>query len=289
MAPSRIAILGPGGVGGLLGGVLARAGHDVVCVASPSTARILAGRGLVVRSAIFGDFTVPVAAVTTLSEPVDACLVTVKATTLVQALQRLPADELGSAVVVPFLNGLDHVSLLRGHYPAATVAAATISVESTRVASGVIEHTSPFANIEIAGATRVAVTLRDAGLSVVERDDERTVLWRKLSLLAPLALLTTSAGAPIGRVREQHDRLLHDVVREVVAVARADGADVDEDHPLQFLRSAPAAMKSSMQRDAEAGRPIELDAIGGAVVRAARRLDVAVPATETLVSQIAAA
>lgn len=285
----RVAVLGPGGVGGLLAALLARAGHDVVCVASDSTAEALSRQGLTLHSKAFGDVDMPMRAVTEMSNPVDVCLVTVKATALPPALDRLPPSVVGGALVVPFLNGLDHMELLRQRYPAATVVASTVSVESTRVAPGVIEHTSPFADVYMAGADAFASVLRDAGPPVTVLPDEKTVLWRKLALLAPLALLTSYAEAPIGEVRARHDALLRDVVREVGCVARADGAAVQDETALQFLYAAPDAMKSSMQRDVEAGRPYELDAIGGAVVRAARRHSIAVPATEQLVKAISEA
>jgi len=282
----HIAVLGPGGVGGLLGGLLSRAGHDVEFVATPATAAALNGHGLSVHSRVFGDFTVPARAVESLAKPVDACLVTVKATGLDAARERVSPAAVSGAVVVPFLNGLDHLAVLRNRYPRADVVAATISVEATRVSPGVIEHTSPFANVEIAGADEFAAVLRASGPPVSVVDGERQVLWRKLARLAPLALLTSYAEAPIGVVRDRYADLLRDVVQEVATVARADGADVSDDDALQFLLAAPAAMKSSMQRDIESGRSFELDAIGGAVLRAAERHEVEAPSTRRLVEAI---
>ena len=146
----RFAVLGPGGVGGLLAALLARGGASVTCLAGPSTTQAIATSGIRVESARFGDFVAPVTAAERLSEPVDVCLVTVKATQLVGALDRLPPDVVGSALIVPLLNGVEHVELLRQHYPDATVVAATIRVESSRTAPGVIRHDSPFVNVELA-------------------------------------------------------------------------------------------------------------------------------------------
>src|SRR3954467_2455037 len=79
----RFAVLGPGGVGGLLAALLARSGSAVTCLAGASTTQAIATSGIRVESARFGDFVAPVAAAEQLSEPVDVCLVTVKATQLV--------------------------------------------------------------------------------------------------------------------------------------------------------------------------------------------------------------
>lgn len=295
-APSTsVAVLGPGGVGGLLAGLLARTGAAVTCVAGQSTAEALAHDGIRVESARFGDFTVPVSAAERLPEPADVVLITVKATQLEEALERLPADVVGSALIVPLLNGVDHLSLLRERYPDATVVPATIRVESTRVAPGVIRHGSPFVTVELAeddgsatAVRRFAGELERAGVTVKVSDDAATVMWSKLTFLATLALLTTAAQATAGEVREQRRDDLVVMVGEVAAVARAEGAQVAAGDVVAFFDGIPAGMKSSMQRDAETGRKLELDAIGGAVVRAAGRHGIPVPVTSRYVEQLRA-
>ncbi len=295
LAGLRVAVLGPGGVGGLLAGLLARAGATVTCLAGADTAAALDRQGLRIDSGRYGKFTVPVRAAERLSEPVDVCLVTVKATQLGTAAQRVPGDVLGGALVVPLLNGVEHLALLRQRYPRAAVVAGTIRVESTRVAPAQIRHDSPFAFIELAAGhelrervERLADALQQAGLDVRVGDDEGAILWGKLNFLAPLALLTTDEDAPAGVVRERRRQDLVAVIAEVAAVARAEGAPADEHGVLQFFDQVPASMQSSMQRDAAAGRPTELDAIGGAVVRAAARHGLSVPVTAGLVDGLRA-
>jgi 2-dehydropantoate 2-reductase len=289
------AVVGAGGVGGLLGAVLARAGHRVVYVARPDTATTLNSGGLSVRSAQFGEFRMPATAVPRLAGPADVCLVAVKATSLDAALAGVPARALGEGLVLPLLNGVEHMAVLRARFPAAQVVAGAIRVESTRVAAGRIEHTSPFCLIEVASDTAprervdaLAAQLRQAGLDVTVRDHETALLWDKLAFLAPLALLTTHADAPAGVVREQRRADLETVIGEVAAVARAAGARVDPATILGMFDRVPAGMKSSMQRDAEANRPTELDAIGGAVLRAARRFGIDTPVTARLVEDLRA-
>jgi 2-dehydropantoate 2-reductase len=295
LAGLRVAVLGPGGVGGLLAGLLARAGASVTCLAGADTAAAIDRQGLRIDSGRFGNFTVPVRTAERLSEPVDVCLVTVKATQLDAALERLPSEVLGGALVVPLLNGVEHVALLRQRYPRAAVVAATIRVESTRMAPAQIRHDSPFASIELAAghglrerADQLAHALEQAGVDVRLGDDENAILWGKLNFLAPLALLTTDEGAPAGVVRERRRQDLVAVVNEVAAVARADGAPADAQSVLQFFDQVPASMQSSMQRDAAAGRPTELDAIGGAVIRRAAGHGIPVPVTARLVEQLRA-
>jgi 2-dehydropantoate 2-reductase len=297
VAQSRwsVAVVGPGGVGGLVGAVLSRAGHAVVYVARPETAAVLNSSGMSVRSAQFGDFDVPARAVSRLAGPVGMCVIAVKATDLEPALDAVPPALLGDGLVLPLLNGVEHMGAVRARFPAPQVVAGAIRVESTRVATGRIEHTSPFCWVEVASDTAphdrveaLADQLRGAGLDVTVRDREAAVLWEKLALLAPLALLTTTAGAPVGAIREERRAELEAVVGEVAAVAGAAGAPVDPAAVLAMVDRAPAGLKSSMQRDAEAHRPTELDAIGRAILRAAQRYGVQTPVTTRIVDDLQA-
>ncbi|MGW3443086.1 ketopantoate reductase family protein [Streptomyces sp. NPDC001076] len=288
-----VAVLGPGGVGGLLAALLSRAGHRVLCLSGEETARTLRTTGIHIRSAQFGEFTAPVDADTALREPVDACLITVKATALDAALTRIPPAALGDALLVPFLNGVEHPALLRTHYAPDRVAPSVIRVESTRTAPGVIEHTSPFAEIDLAGAKvprprleALAEALTAAGPATRVQEDETTALWAKMAFLAPFALLTTCYALPLGEARTRHREELASLVAETAAVSRACGAPVDPAQALARYDAFPPATKSSMQRDAEAGRPLELDAIGGALLRAADRHGVPVPVTARIVREL---
>jgi 2-dehydropantoate 2-reductase len=288
-----VAVLGPGGVGGLLAALLARRGDRVTCLAPPATAAHLAANGLELRSLALGDVRVAVEAATRLDHPVDVCFVTVKAAQLGAAVEAVPAEALGDGLVVPLLNGIDHVAWLRGRYPPDQVVAGTIRVESTRVGPGVIEHASPFAVVELAAgkAPRARVEelgarLAETGLDVTVRDDEATTLWSKLAVLAPIALVTTWTAAPFGEARAGHRDELAAVTHEIAGAARADGVELDPAAILAILDQLPDGMRSSMQKDAAAGRPIELDAIGGTILRAADRAGTQAPVTARLVADL---
>ncbi len=288
-----VAVLGPGGIGGLLAALLSRAGHRVICLAGDETAAALRTSGIHVRSGVFGDFTARVEADTELREPVDACLITVKATTLDAALARIPATAPGDALLVPFLNGVEHPATLRARYRPDRVAPAVIRAESTRVAPGEIEHTSPFAEIDLAGDTvpydlldTLAQALDAAGPTTRVAPDETAALWAKMSFLAPFALLTTLHALPLGDVRTRHREELTALVTETAAVSSANGGPTDPAQALARYDAFPPGTKSSMQRDAEAGRPLELDAIGGALLRAAERHGVPVPVATRVVQEL---
>jgi 2-dehydropantoate 2-reductase len=289
----RIAVLGPGGVGGLLAALLARAGNDVVCLAGEATTDAIRSHGLRIRSVQYGEFTAAVAADTALRGPVDACFVTVKHASLAAALERVAPAALGDGLLVPLLNGVEHPAELRRRYPPELVAPAAIRVEATKAGPGVIEHTSPFTEVDLASATAkrdrlddLAATLVTAGVTARVTDDETATLWSKLAFLAPMALLTTRYRATIGELRTDRRDELIAVIGESCAVARAHGAPADPDAMLARFEAFGAGSKSSMLRDAEAGRPLEIDAIGGGLIRAAAAHGIGVPLIRALVADL---
>lgn len=285
----RIAVLGAGAVGGMLGVLLAQAGHDVTVLASDRTSTAINVAGLTLRSGRYGEIAARVPARPWLCGPVDTLFVAVKSPDLLAALARVPAALVEGAAVVPLLNGVDHVPLLRAVFPRAEVVPMTVAVEATRVAPGVVEHLSPFADYAHSAEVRdvdPGGLLRGAGLDVdSSAPDEATLLWRKLCFLGPFALLTTRAREPIGPARTARPDLLDALVEEAVAAATAAGAGVDGSAVRARLGGMPATMRSSMLKDAEAGAVLELDAVAGPILRAAPD---GAPVTHGVVAEIAA-
>ncbi|MEV8509982.1 ketopantoate reductase C-terminal domain-containing protein [Actinoplanes sp. NPDC051475] len=120
------------------------------------------------------------------------------------------------------------------------------------------------------------------------REDPVAMLWDKLAFLAPFALATARRDAPIGPVRDKDRSGLLALVADTVPVARAHGALATEESVLAFLDGLPDTMTSSLHRDLDAGLASELDAIGGAVLRAAARLDLPVPTVAEYIASITA-
>jgi 2-dehydropantoate 2-reductase len=285
-------ILGAGGVGGLIGAVLAKAGEDVtLIVREQALTQHPAGIAL---DSTFGKFAVPVSLAAKVDRPLDVLWITVKATQLASALDSVPAGAQVRAVV-PLLNGIDHVQLLRRRFGQsdARVIPATIAVESERAAPGVIVHRSPWVRLNAASSGRQILEspfqeFRNFGFECNFIDNETTLLWSKLVFLAPIALSTTAAAAPIGDVIKDPVRKarLEDCVREACAVANAEGADLDANVPLANIGKLPPQMRSSMQKDVAAGRQPELDAIAGPILRGAEKHGLQAPGTRGLMEEI---
>src|SRR4051812_44448182 len=119
---TSVAILGPGGVGGFVAGALCRAGMPVTVVARESTAEVIAREGIHLESVRLGaEFKARPRAVARLDEPVDFLVVATKSTALAASLERVAAEP---RMVVPLLNGLDHLQVLRERFGGDRVAAA---------------------------------------------------------------------------------------------------------------------------------------------------------------------
>jgi 2-dehydropantoate 2-reductase len=295
-------------VGGLLAAALERAGTPAIVVAREPTAAVIAEQGLQVQSVTLGEFLTRPHAVSVLEEPVDGLIVATKAGGLRPALERVAVEP---GLVLPLLNGLDHLGVLRERFAPDTVLAGTIRVESDRPAPGVIVHTSPFLLVDMAprasggppasgrgnGAGQVArermgalaQVLTDAGVGVRVGESEAQVMWSKLVRLNALACTTSAYDTLLGEIRDT-PRLRADLdgaIEEGCAAARAEGAEgVDPAKAKAELDAAHATLGSSMQRDIAAGRVPELDAIPGSVIRASARHALPCPTIERLVAMI---
>jgi len=290
MTALRHAILGVGGVGGLMAACLARLG-DPITVVLRGEALATYPKQLKLESP-FGNFSVPVARSAEVP-PVDVLWIAVKATQL-DALAALTHPESVGAIV-PLLNGINHLDFLRSKYGHEKVIAATIAVESERVAPGHIIHRSPFARLSVSSAGRplLAATLdqlQKMGFECRFVEDEPTLMWTKIVFLAPIALATTAFNQPVGGVMSNPSRKAEweACVRESCAVALAEGAEVDADAVFAGASKLPYDMRSSMQKDVERGNRPELDAIAGPIIRAGDRLGIEIVATKRLLSAVAA-
>ena len=250
-----------------------------------------------------GDFLARPEARSSAVETPDVLIVATKAVGLEEALERV--EGIGEPdLVLPLLNGLDHLAVLRRRFSTQSVLAGAIRVESDRSEPGVIVHSSPFLLIDMAardpsrGASLQALgdELERAdfpvrlGYPITDRS-EAEVMWSKLVRLNALACTTSAHDKLLGEIRDT-PRLRAELVgaiEEACAVAQAEGAsEIVPERAVQELERAHATLGSSMQRDIAAGREPELDAIPGAVLRAASRHGLECPTIEALVREIRA-
>ncbi len=283
------AILGAGGIGGLIGASLAHSGAPVTMVVRPESLR--AHPHQLRLESLFGNITASVSIAADVP-PCDVLWLTVKATQLEPALRAI-TNPSSVRTIVPLLNGIDHIASLRQKYGQEKIVPGTIAVESERVAPGHIIHRSPFArlNVHSSGQALLAQTLerlQKLGFECKFIPDEPTLMWGKLVFLAPFALTSTASDQTTGVILSDPKwrQLGLGCIRETCAVGVAEGAKLNADMVIAGVLKMPGNMRSSMQKDVEQGRPPELDAIAGPIVKGAQRHGIPIPATQELVAAV---
>jgi 2-dehydropantoate 2-reductase len=288
----RIAVFGVGGVGGYFGGRLAQTGEDVVFIARGAHLQALQTHGLRVES-VLGDFVVqPVQAT---DDPthvgvVDAVLVGVKAWQVSEVAEAMRPLVGPTTCVVPLQNGVEAPGQLAAVLGASQVVGGLCGLASFVVAPGHIRHAAaePFVkfgeldNRPSARLDHLRHTFVRAGVTTEIPSDIQRELWMKFLFITPCSGLGALTRSPIGiwrsvpEARQMSEQAMH----EVLAVGHARGIAL----PADALRTILAQVDSvspevtvSMQRDVIAGRPSELDAQIGAVVRLGQEVRVATP------------
>lgn len=293
----RIAIFGAGGAGGYFGARLAAAGEEVVFIArGDHLRRILAG-GLRVDS-VDGDFVVRPAGAT--DDPaqagtVDVVLVGVKAWQVPDAAQAMRPMIGPETFVVPLQNGVESPERLAAVLGRDRVLGGLARVLSFIVEPGRIRHLGGPAEIAFgeldhrpsARAQRLREVLSRAGLAARIPEDIHVALWEKFLFIVPIGGLGAVARAPLGILREVPEtrRMLGQGMREILDVAHGRKIPLPREtvaRTMAFVDTLPPAATMSMQRDIAAGRPSELDAWNGAVVRLGRQVGVPTPLHDVL-------
>ena len=296
----RFAILGSGAVGGYYGAKLARAGHDVTFIARGAHLQAIRERGLQIRSATLGDFTVRTRAEedTSIVGPVDVVILAVKTYDNSTALP-LIAPMLGDdSAVLTIQNGIDSPSDAAAVVGERAVIGGTTYIASALSAPGVIEQTGTHRRIvfgEVFGdLPRLTARVRAihdalAGSDIQSEavEDGRVPIWEKFIFLAVLAGFTGASRLSIGplwadpAVRAQ----FLEGCREVERLARAEGVAVAPDVVDRidaYVRGIPGTMRSSLLIDLSQGKRIEVEALQGSVLRRAARVGLPVPIMSTL-------
>ena len=294
----KIAVIGAGGVGAYIGAVFARAGHPVALVARGAHAEAMAVNGITVhaptqtwhaRPAMVTDDCATVGT----ADVVFVCLKTYQLDALLPALPLLIGPR---TVVVTLQNGIDAYATVAATIGAERTLAGLVycelhveapgvirsGIEPVRLVFGPIPPTVPSA---VAYALQSAAS--QAGMDATCVPDGRVVVWRKAIFVAAMSAVTTISGAGMGLLRDDTEAqiMVTAALTEAHSVALAEGMVFAEDpvaSALAIAASMPATARSSMSRDDAAGRPLEHEALSGAIVRRGRAVGVPTPVNQAL-------
>lgn len=287
---STITLIGPGAIGGTIAAWLAQNPQHQVTVAVRSRFTDLE------VDTPYGPFRAAPRVITdpAQAEPADWVLVATKAYDVDSTaawFEHLLAEKTHVAVLQ---NGVEHVERFAAFMPAHRILPVMIDCPAERTAPGRIRQRGPAKMVVPqgdAGAAFVSL-FTDPRIDVSEHADFRTQIWRKLCLNSVGAF---SAILLRPAVIARHDALravMGDVIRECIAVGRAEGAQLDDslvETILEGYRKAPPDSVNSMHADRIAGQAMEIDARNGAIVRIGRRHGIATPLNSLIVTLLEAA
>ena len=280
--------MGAGAVGCYYGGMLARAGHDVVLIGRPEHVRAIERDG--VRLEAHGrDEHLRLSASTEASAVHGAKLVLfcVKSTDTEFAAAQLRPHLEPDAMLLTLQNGVDNAQRLRALLPQ-VVAAAVVYVATEMAGPGHIRHHGRGELViePSSGSIAVQQMLIAAGVPTEISDNVRGALWAKLILNCAYNALSAIARLPYGRLvqGEGVNDVMRDVVAECLAVARADGVQVpgDVDAAVRRIAQTMPTQYSSTAQDLARGKRSEIDHLNGLVVRRGEALGVPTPVNRVL-------
>jgi 2-dehydropantoate 2-reductase len=288
----RIAVFGAGGVGGYFGSRLAQAGEDVVFIARGDHLKAMVTHGLRVDS-VKGDFVLK--SVKATDDPaqagiVDVILVGVKAWQVTSAAEAMRPMVGPETFVVPLQNGVEAPAQLAAALGDQHVVGGLCGLSTYIVGPGHIRHAGaePFVRFgELDNrlsdrVQRLQKVFEQAGVIVKIPEDIHVALWMKFLLITAWSGVGTVTRTPIGvwRSLPETRQMADSALQEIIVVAKARGITLPENAlhmTMKAYDSLPPSITSSMQRDITEGRPSELDAQIGAVVRFGKEADVATP------------
>jgi 2-dehydropantoate 2-reductase len=286
----KILVMGAGAVGAFYGAHLQRAGEDVVFCARGENLRALRTNGLEIKS-FKGDLKLSVRATNDPNEhaPYDLILFAVKSYDTETAARQLEGCLAKDGVLMTIQNGVENEEVLCRFFPRAMVMGGNSRVGKVlHTALGEIEFGELDGRIT-PRAERIRELFRRAGILGELTGDLLTIRWYKLMGNNSTNSVSALSRTTLGQMLEDADgfNLVRTLMLETLAVGRAEGAKVTDDRvdaQLAMIRKSlnASAIKTSTLQDLEKGKALEYDAISGAVVRAARRHNMKVPATETV-------
>ena len=296
----RFSILGSGAVGGYFGAKLAKSGQDVTFIARGAHLEAMRSKGLEIRSAKLGDFTVRAAAESDTSKvgPVDVVIVAVKAYDNATALPMLKPMLADTTVVLTLQNGVDSVDDVSAMAGERRTLGGTTYVATALEAPGLIVQTGVHRSIifgEVFGdrgritprVQKIAEAMTAADIQVTPVADGRVPIWDKFVYLAAFSGFTGASRLAIGHIwKHPHvQEMFYACCREVAAIAKAEGVTLSADRfdtLREYMNNIPPTTRSSLLIDLEQGKRIEVEALQGAAVRRALKHGVPVPILSTL-------
>ena len=296
----RVAVMGAGSIGGYFGGMLARAGNQVTLVARGHHLEAIQTEGLRIQTD-GGLITIPCGEnlAATASPPdvglVDLVLLTVKTYQNEVAIPAMAPMVGPDTTVLCLQNGIDSYEAAANGVGADRVLPGAAYIEAARLGPGLLQQSGSVVRIafgEVDGSdSRRGGTIREAlqaaGINAEFSRDIRKTLWTKFLFIATMAGVTSLSRETMAQLmpRPEWRRVIVSCMLEIETVARASQVGLEAgivEDTIAYIEGDLEDMHASMHADIMAGRPLELEALNGAVVRAGQRVKVPTPINDLI-------
>ena len=290
----RILFLGAGATGGYFGGRLAKAGVDVTFLVRPKRRDQLLRDGIKIESPV-GNLATPVKAITRdeISAPFDAVVLSAKSYDLGEAIETIKPAVGESSLVLPLLNGMQHLAALDDAFGAVRVLGGMCQISVTLGDDGTIHHFGPFATVtqgpRFPEQQDGSAKLHNVFAQVFDARNSTDIIasmWEKWFFIAALASSTCLMRATVGEINctGGGPEFMTSLVNECIAVASANGYPPKQamlDFARTLMSDRNSKISASMLRDIQRGGRIEADQIVGDIIRRGRARNVATPLLDT--------
>lgn len=286
--------MGPGGVGGYFGGLLARAGEDVVFIARGQHLEAIVKNGLKILSPK-GDFLVKASGTDDPSKinPVDLILFSVKGFDTIEAAEKIKPIVLKDTMVISLQNGVEKEEILGRILGDNHILGGLCTLSAHIEAPGIIKHEGlerlVFGEIDGRKTDRGKLILevfQNAGINAILSENVIAEEWEKFAFICAIGGLCSLTRLPVGPILhfEKTRQLYSNIMAEIIEIAQHKGVSFDDDDVLQKLMNFSLGLnpeiRPSMYRDVINGRRMEIDILNGAVVRLGRELKVPTPTND---------
>ena len=296
----RIAVMGAGSVGGYLGGMLARGGHDVSLIVRGEHLAVIRERGLrVVRD--HEEFTVSCTAADDPADvgPVDLALLTTKTYQNGAAVPAMAPLVGPGTTVLCLQNGIDSYLVAADAFGKDRAMAGAVYIEAGREGPGVVRQAGdvvrvvfgePY-DVQSNRGPAIEAAFRESGIPAEFTEDVRTGLWSKFLFISTMAGTTAMARERLAELmpRPEWREVVVGCLKEIEAAGRANGVNFPPDiheTTLAYIEDNLEDLQASLHTDVMAGRPLELETFAGAVVRAGRAAGVPTPINDVIYAML---
>lgn len=278
----NIVIYGIGGVGGYFGARLAQAGHDVTFIARGKHLEAIKQKGLQLKS-IKGDYLVyPASATSTISEvkSIDLILVCVKTWQLADVAEKIKPVLNENTMVISLLNGVENTDVLSAVIDKKHVLAGLCKVVSKIEDFGVINHLSyeptiVFGELDNTKSDRALLlekAFMNTGIKTKLATDIQKEIWTKFLFITTISAIGALTRATIGEMiaSDEIKKIMQQTAEEILAIAKAKNINLPDniiEKQFQIIENQPYNTTSSLQRDMMEGKPSELEAQNGTIVK----------------------